>query len=81
MFLLPRAYLPDSCADHGSRRTVHRYSWKLWLLKEPLWFTQTLKGYGFRWAWCMRYDRYHRGIIPALLLATGISNRIKKNGG
>ncbi|HMW27563.1 MAG TPA: hypothetical protein PKC51_13015, partial [Ferruginibacter sp.] len=22
-------------------------SWKLWLLKEPLWFTQTLKGYGF----------------------------------
>ncbi|HNF44364.1 MAG TPA: hypothetical protein PLT49_11860, partial [Ferruginibacter sp.] len=23
------------------------YSWKLWLLKEPLWFTQTLKGYGF----------------------------------
>lgn len=23
------------------------YSWKLWILKEPLWFTKTLKGYGF----------------------------------
>lgn len=23
------------------------FSWKLWILKEPLWFTQTLKGYGF----------------------------------
>jgi len=23
------------------------FDWKLWLLKEPLWFTQTLKGYGF----------------------------------
>jgi len=23
------------------------FSWKVWILKEPLWFTQTLKGYGF----------------------------------
>ena len=23
------------------------YSWNLWILKEPLWFAQTLKGYGF----------------------------------
>ena len=23
------------------------FSWKIWILKEPLWFTQTLKGYGF----------------------------------
>jgi uncharacterized membrane protein len=23
------------------------FSWKVWLLKEPLWFAQTLKGYGF----------------------------------
>ena len=49
------------------------YSWKLWILKEPLWFTQTLKGYGFSlgvvWlVWigivialyplCKWYDRY-----------------------
>ena len=49
------------------------FSWKLWLLKEPLWFTQTLKGYGFSlWVvygvWigvvvalfplCRWYDRY-----------------------
>ncbi|RTL57579.1 MAG: DUF1624 domain-containing protein [Sphingobacteriales bacterium] len=23
------------------------FSWKVWILKEPLWFTQSLKGYGF----------------------------------
>ncbi|MES2773687.1 MAG: heparan-alpha-glucosaminide N-acetyltransferase domain-containing protein [Bacteroidota bacterium] len=23
------------------------FNWKLWLLEEPLWFTKTLKGYGF----------------------------------
>jgi uncharacterized membrane protein len=23
------------------------FSWQVWILKEPLWFTQTLKGYGF----------------------------------
>jgi hypothetical protein len=23
------------------------FSWKVWILKEPLWFTQTLQGYGF----------------------------------
>ena len=23
------------------------FSWNVWILKEPLWFTQTLKGYGF----------------------------------
>lgn len=23
------------------------FSWRAWVLKEPLWFTQTLKGYGF----------------------------------
>ncbi len=49
------------------------YSWKLWILKEPLWFTPTLKGYGFSlnvvWlVWigivvalfplCKWYDRY-----------------------
>ena len=49
------------------------FSWKLWILKEPLWFTQTLKGYGFSlsvvWlVWigivvalfplCKWYDRY-----------------------
>lgn len=49
------------------------YSWKLWLLKEPLWFTESLKGYGFSlgvvWlVWlgivvalfplCKWYDRY-----------------------
>jgi uncharacterized membrane protein len=52
------------------------YSWKLWILKEPLWFTQTLKGYGFSlgvvWlVWigivialfplCKWYDRYKQG--------------------
>ncbi|HAO46248.1 MAG TPA: heparan-alpha-glucosaminide N-acetyltransferase domain-containing protein [Ferruginibacter sp.] len=49
------------------------YSWKLWLLQEPLWFTKTLKGYGFSlgvvyMVWigivlalyplCKWYDRY-----------------------
>lgn len=49
------------------------YSWELWILKEPLWFTQSLKGYGFSlpvvylvWAGivialfplCKWYDRY-----------------------
>jgi uncharacterized membrane protein len=49
------------------------FSWKVWILKEPLWFTQELKGYGFSlgivylvWAivviglypLCRRYDKY-----------------------
>jgi len=49
------------------------FSWKVWILKEPLWFTETLKGYGFSLAtvylvWmvivigvyplCKWYDRY-----------------------
>jgi uncharacterized membrane protein len=49
------------------------FSWKIWILKEPLWFTETLKGYGFSLAivylvWiaivvgvyplCKWYDRY-----------------------
>jgi uncharacterized membrane protein len=49
------------------------YSWKVWILKEPLWFTQTLKGYGFSlgivylvwlaivaatYPLCKSYDRY-----------------------
>ena len=49
------------------------FSWKVWLLKEPLWFAQTLKGYGFSlgvvylvWAGivislyplCKWYDKY-----------------------
>lgn len=49
------------------------FSWKVWILKEPLWFTETLKGYGFSlgivylvWAaivislypLCKWYDKY-----------------------
>ena len=49
------------------------FSWKVWILKEPLWFTQSLKGYGFSLSvvylvWlvvvigvyplCKWYDRY-----------------------
>lgn len=49
------------------------FSWKVWILKEPLWFTQSLKGYGFSlgvvylvwllvvvgvYPLCKRYDRY-----------------------
>jgi uncharacterized membrane protein len=49
------------------------FSWKVWILEEPLWFTQTLKGYGFSlgivylvwltivigvYPLCMWYDRY-----------------------
>lgn len=49
------------------------FSWKVWILKEPLWFTQTLKGYGFSlgivylvwlaivilvYPLCKWYDRY-----------------------
>ena len=49
------------------------FSWKIWILKEPLWFTQTLKGYGFSlpivylvwiaivvgvYPLCKWYDRY-----------------------
>jgi uncharacterized membrane protein len=49
------------------------FSWKVWILKEPLWFTETLKGYGFSlvivylvwiliviavYPLCKWYDRY-----------------------
>ena len=49
------------------------FSWKVWILEEPLWFTQTLKGYGFSlgivylvwmavvvgvYPLCKWYDRY-----------------------
>jgi uncharacterized membrane protein len=49
------------------------FGWQLWILKEPLWITETLKGYGFGldvvyWVWlavvlvlfplCKWYDRY-----------------------
>lgn len=49
------------------------FSWKVWVLKEPLWFTETLKGYGFSlgivylvwlciviglYPLCKWYDRY-----------------------
>lgn len=49
------------------------FSWRVWILKEPLWFTQSLKGYGFSLSivylvWlgivislyplCKWYDRY-----------------------
>lgn len=49
------------------------FSWKVWILKEPLWFTETLKGYGYSlgvvylvWAaivigvypLCKWYDKY-----------------------
>jgi uncharacterized membrane protein len=49
------------------------YSWKVWILKEPLWFTKSLKGYGFSlgivylvwisvviavYPLCKWYDRY-----------------------
>jgi uncharacterized membrane protein len=49
------------------------FDWTVWVLKEPLWFTKTLKGYGFSLAtvylvWiaivvavyplCKRYDKY-----------------------
>jgi uncharacterized membrane protein len=49
------------------------FSWKVWLLQEPLWFTETLKGYGFSlgivylvwltivialYPLCKWYDRY-----------------------
>ena len=49
------------------------FSWKVWILNEPLWFTQTLKGYGFSlgivylvwltiviglYPLCKWYDRY-----------------------
>jgi uncharacterized membrane protein len=49
------------------------FGWKVWILKEPLWFTQTLKGYGFSlgivylvwlaivigvYPLCKWYDRY-----------------------
>jgi uncharacterized membrane protein len=49
------------------------FSWKVWILKEPLWFTETLKGYGFSlgivylvwvgiviglYPLCRWYDRY-----------------------
>ena len=49
------------------------FSWTIWILKEPLWFTETLKGYGFSlgvvylvWLFvvislyplCRWYDRY-----------------------
>ena len=49
------------------------FSWRVWILKEPLWFTQTLKGYGFSlgivylvwlaivigvYPLCKWYDRY-----------------------
>ena len=52
------------------------FSWKVWILKEPLWFTQSLKGYGFSlgivylvWAaiviglypLCKWYDKYKMG--------------------
>jgi uncharacterized membrane protein len=49
------------------------FSWKVWILKEPLWFTATLKGYGYSlgivylvwlsvviavYPFCKWYDRY-----------------------
>lgn len=49
------------------------FSWKVWILKEPLWFTESLKGYGFSlgivylvwmaivvgvYPLCKWYDRY-----------------------
>ena len=49
------------------------FSWKVWILKEPLWFTETLKGYGYSlgvvylvwlsvviavYPLCKWYDRY-----------------------
>ena len=49
------------------------FSWKVWILKEPLWFTESLKGYGFSlgivylvwlaiviglYPLCRWYDRY-----------------------
>lgn len=49
------------------------FSWRIWILKEPLWLTQTLKGYGFSlsivylvwiaivlflYPFCKWYDRY-----------------------
>jgi uncharacterized membrane protein len=49
------------------------FSWKVWILQEPLWFTETLKGYGFSlgivylvwlaiviglYPLCKWYDRY-----------------------
>ena len=49
------------------------YGWSVWILKQPLWFTEDLKGYGFSlgivylvWAivviglypLCKRYDKY-----------------------
>jgi uncharacterized membrane protein len=49
------------------------FSWKAWILKQPLWFAEDLKGYGFSlsvvylvWIFivvalyplCKRYDRY-----------------------
>jgi hypothetical protein len=49
------------------------YGWSVWILKQPLWFAEGLKGYGFSlsivylvWAvvviglypLCKRYDRY-----------------------
>jgi hypothetical protein len=45
--LLYNTYISDSSCNHGAAELFTDFSWKVWILKEPLWFTQTLKGYGF----------------------------------
>jgi hypothetical protein len=58
------------------------FSWKVWILKEPLWFTQELKGYGFSLGIVTLFG--HQLLSGYIHYAGGMINTnlpIKKNGG